>query len=75
MIEFNEQAMNIEEQMINKHQQELVKFLDELENSISTKPKDSTELLNLRKIEESLAKQKEYFYDKFQCISLLLKLY
>ena len=61
MIEFNEQAMAIEEQMINKHQQELAKFLEEIENSLPTRPKDSTEMLNLRRIQESLARQKEYF--------------
>lgn len=33
---------------------------DELENQISTVPKPSPELLNLRKIQESLAKQKDY---------------
>lgn len=33
---------------------------DELENQISNVPKPSPELLNLRKIQESLAKQKDY---------------
>ena len=65
MIEFNEQAIGIEEQMINKHQQELTKFLDELENLLPVKPKDSAEMLNLRRIQESLARQKEYFKSYF----------
>ena len=72
MIEFNEQAMFIEEQMMIKHNQELVKFLEELENSLSTKSKDSAELLNLRRIQESLAKQKEYFYHLTYLISFNL---
>ena len=65
MIEFNEQAIAIEEQMINKHQQELTKFLEELENFLPIKPKDSAEMLNLKRIQESLARQKEYFKSYF----------
>lgn len=60
MLEFNEQAQLIEEQMIQRHQEELEKFMEELENALPLKPKDSSELINLRKIEELLAKQEEY---------------
>jgi hypothetical protein len=60
MMEFNEQAQQIEEQMLNKHHQELTKFLEELDTNLPVKPKDSVELLNLRKIQENLARQKEY---------------
>ena len=60
MQEFNEQAQLVEEQLIAKHQEDLKKFLEELEMSIPTRPKDSAELLNLRKIQETLAKAKEY---------------
>lgn len=35
-------------------------FIEELEKSLPLKPKDSPELLNLKKIEESLAKQEDY---------------
>lgn len=35
-------------------------FIEELEKSLPLKPKDSTELLNLKRIEENLAKQEEY---------------
>lgn len=60
MIEFTEQAQAFEEQTILKHQAEMLKFLEEIELSIPHRPKDSPELLNLRKIEQSLAKKKEY---------------
>lgn len=60
MIEFNEQAQIIEEQMITRHQQEMSKFLEDLDNSLPPKPKDSTELLNLKRIQENLARQKDY---------------
>mmetsp|Transcript_25347 Transcript_25347/g.22386 ORF Transcript_25347/g.22386 Transcript_25347/m.22386 type:complete len:292 (+) Transcript_25347:23-898(+) len=60
MQEFNDQAQVIEEQMIQRHQEEMKKFLEELEMTISTRPRDSAELLNMRRIQENLAKQKEY---------------
>ena len=59
MAEFNDQARAIEEQMIQRHHEEMGQFLEELEMSITTKPKDSAEILNLRKIQQTLAKQKE----------------
>ena len=64
MQEFNEQATQIEDQMIQRHQMESQKFLEELEKSIPVKPKDSAELLNLRKIQESLARQQKYIKKK-----------
>mmetsp|Transcript_19807 Transcript_19807/g.22806 ORF Transcript_19807/g.22806 Transcript_19807/m.22806 type:complete len:285 (+) Transcript_19807:52-906(+) len=60
MLEFNEQAQLIEEQMIQRHQEELAKYLEDLEAVLPVKPKDSPELLNMRKIEELLAKQEDY---------------
>jgi len=59
MEEFNEQARTIEEQMIYRHQEEMTKFIEELDMSIPTKPRDSAEILNLRKMQQILAKQKE----------------
>ena len=59
MGEFNSEAGSIEQEMIKRHQEELAKYEDDLNKSIPTKPKDSAELLNLRKIEESLARQQE----------------
>lgn len=36
------------------------KFAEELERQIPLKPKDNATLINLRKIEENLAKQEKY---------------
>ena len=57
MEEFAEQAKAIEQQMMEKHENELQRFYEELDKVVPVKPKDSAELLNLRKIQESLAKQ------------------
>lgn len=59
MEEYNEQAKLIEQQMIEKHHSELEKFVEELDKAVPFKPKDSAELLNFRKIQESLAKQQK----------------
>ena len=42
--------------MIIRQEEDLKKYEIELEHEISDKPKDSSEMLNLKKIEESLAK-------------------
>lgn len=60
MEEFNVDAAKLEEDVIKKHKEDLMKFEQELSIEIPAKPKDSSELLNLRKIEQQLAKQKEY---------------
>jgi len=59
MSEFDEQARAIEEQMILRHQEELHRFTEELDIATPMKPKDTPELLNLKKIQQSLAKKKE----------------
>ena len=60
MEEFNEQAKAIEEQMLEKHQNELSHFVEDMDKLIPMRPKDSAELLNLRKIQESLARQQKF---------------
>eukprot|EP00825_Cyclidium_porcatum_P039713 TRINITY_DN4882_c0_g1_i1.p1 TRINITY_DN4882_c0_g1~~TRINITY_DN4882_c0_g1_i1.p1 ORF type:complete len:319 (-),score=88.16 TRINITY_DN4882_c0_g1_i1:372-1328(-) len=60
MKEFEEEARKVEQQTIDKQNQEMNQFIEELEKSLPLKPKDSPELLNLKKIEESLAKQEDY---------------
>ncbi|CAD8135968.1 unnamed protein product [Paramecium pentaurelia] len=60
MSEFDQEAQRVKEQVLQRHDEELKQFTDELENSIPVKPKDSAELLSLRKTEESLAKQENY---------------
>ena len=61
MFEFDSEARKIEEETIKRHEEEHKTYEEELEKSIAAKPKDSTELLNLRTIEAQLAKQQEYF--------------
>lgn len=60
MAEFEQEATKVKEQILQRHDEELRQFQDELENSIPVKPKDSAELLSLRKTEEQLAKQEKY---------------
>jgi hypothetical protein len=43
-----------------RHQDEVVKFEEELQKALPARPKDSSDVLNLKKIEENLARQKEY---------------
>ena len=43
-----------------KHEKEWAEELAKLENEVSVKGKESSELLNLRKTEEALAKQQRY---------------
>jgi len=52
MAEFEQEAQKVKEQILQRHDEELQQFQDELENSIPVKPKDSAELLSLRKTEE-----------------------
>lgn len=61
MEEFAEQAKLIEGQMIEKHQNEIAGFLEELDRVLPMKPKDSGELLNMRKIQEALARQQKFY--------------
>ncbi len=56
MVQFNERAQQLEEEMIEKHKGELEEFLRSLDESLPEKPKDSSELLNMRKIEDNLVK-------------------
>ncbi|EGR28522.1 hypothetical protein IMG5_173780 [Ichthyophthirius multifiliis] len=60
MLEFNQEAEKVEKETIERHQEEMNKFQEEIEQQITQKPKDTPELLHLRKMEEQLAKQQEY---------------
>eukprot|EP01017_Pseudomicrothorax_dubius_P038119 TRINITY_DN5672_c0_g1_i1.p1 TRINITY_DN5672_c0_g1~~TRINITY_DN5672_c0_g1_i1.p1 ORF type:complete len:309 (-),score=117.76 TRINITY_DN5672_c0_g1_i1:162-1088(-) len=60
MLDFQEEAAKAENELLSRHQEELTKFAEELEKSLPDRPKDSSEILNLRRIEESLARQREY---------------
>ena len=56
MQEFNDEAANVERNNLKNQEEELQRFVEELERSIPLKPKDNATLINLRKIEENLAK-------------------
>lgn len=60
MEEFIKEAKNIEESLLMKQTEVYKNFETEIENSVPLKNKESTESLNLKKIEEQLAQQKEY---------------
>ncbi|CAD8074545.1 unnamed protein product [Paramecium primaurelia] len=60
MIEFDTEAQKIKELTLQRHEDELRQFSEELENSLPLKPKDSAELLALKKTEEQLARQENY---------------
>merc|ERR1711957_1017312 len=58
MMEF--QQLNAIWDMKKKHAQELARFKEKLQKSQPYRPKFSKELLNTRKIQETLAKMKQY---------------
>lgn len=60
IAEFQEEASRAEEETVQRQQEELVRFEEELQKSMPARPKDSSDVLNLKKIEENLAKQQEY---------------
>ncbi len=57
MIQFETQAKELEEEMVEKQQQDMEEFVQDLHQSLPQNPKESKELLNMRQIEKSLAKQ------------------
>ncbi|CAD8201619.1 unnamed protein product [Paramecium octaurelia] len=60
MQKFNDEASAVEQELLNKQQNEFNKVSEELERTIPSKPKESSDVLNLKKREEYLAKQKKY---------------
>lgn len=60
MHEYDEEAKKVEESLIQKNEEDFQSFQKDVEASIPMKTKDTATLLNLRKIEESLAKQEKY---------------
>jgi hypothetical protein len=59
MAEYERHAAELERSMKERHGAELAEFQRKMIASIQNKPKFSKELLNLRKIQETLAKHKE----------------
>lgn len=60
MAEFEQKAVDLEEALKERHQSELGEFIQRLQNDAPKRPKFSKDLLNLRQIEATLAKQKQY---------------
>ena len=60
MAEYETHANNLVETMKRRHAEELANFQKFMIEKISNKPKFSKELLNLRRIQETLARQKDY---------------
>lgn len=60
MKEYEERAMELEEAMRQRHAMDLREFQKKKQSEPLKKPKFSKELLNLRTIQETLAKQGEY---------------
>ena len=57
MQEFEAEAIRIEEDTRRRHEQEAEDFQDGVEKALGPRPKETSEIINLRKIEESLARQ------------------
>lgn len=60
MAEYEAKAGDLEEAMKERHAAEYKEFAKKVVNEPGYKPKFSKDLLNMRKIEQTLAKQKEY---------------
>lgn len=56
---FEEEAKKVESDLVGRQEMEFRQIQEELEKTIPFKPKESSEILNLRKIEEHMAKQKK----------------
>eukprot|EP01012_Entosiphon_sulcatum_P007676 TRINITY_DN1396_c0_g1_i4.p2 TRINITY_DN1396_c0_g1~~TRINITY_DN1396_c0_g1_i4.p2 ORF type:complete len:317 (+),score=67.61 TRINITY_DN1396_c0_g1_i4:1211-2161(+) len=57
---FEEHQLDCEAAMLERHSMELAEFHADMANELPKRPKFSKELLNIRKIQETLAKQKNY---------------
>ncbi|KAL4459966.1 hypothetical protein ABPG74_003492 [Tetrahymena malaccensis] len=60
VFDYDENSSKIEKELISKQEVEMDSFINDLEKSLDIRPKDSTELLNLRKVEAELAKNEDY---------------
>ncbi|CAD8191293.1 unnamed protein product [Paramecium octaurelia] len=58
--QFDFETKSAKDEILTRHELELNSFLEELDNTIPLKPKDSAQLLKLKKTEEQLAKLENY---------------
>lgn len=66
MAEFEQKSADLEEAMKERHGSELMEYIRTAQQEPLRKPKFSKELLNLRQIQQTLAKQKDYAGTSFQ---------
>ena len=59
MHDYEEKANNQEQKLREKHIQEMEDVIDKMEVTLAKNAKPSSELLNLRRIQQNLARQKE----------------
>jgi hypothetical protein len=60
MMDYQQEAERMESDTIQRHDGEMIEFEEEVERSLCQCKKESGEMINLRKIEETLAKQEKY---------------
>ena len=60
MMEYQHEAERMENETAERHQEEQIEFEEEVARSLAQSKRESSEVINLRKIEESLAKQENY---------------
>lgn len=59
-MEYQSEAEKVEGETLDKHQQEGQEFEEVVEQSIPMGKRETSEIINLRKVEEQLAKQEDY---------------
>jgi len=60
MAEFSEQAQALEQQALERHEDEMRALIIRVDASLPSRPKDSPDLLNLKRIEQHLIKQNQF---------------
>ena len=60
MIEYQREAEHMQKDATERHEQEQAEFEEEVAKSLAHSKRESSEVINLRKIEETLAKQENY---------------
>lgn len=60
MHQYQTEAERMEGESIDRHEKELTEFQQEIEASLCQGRRETGEMINLRKIEENLAKQEKY---------------
>lgn len=59
-MEYQEEAERLQNETLEKHQREGEEFAEVVEQSIPMGKRETSEIINLRKVEEQLAKQEDY---------------